>query len=164
MVMWDRPDNLLLALKIGRNKAHIWTYAGSYSELAPRVDLLDRKQKEQKFLEANGELLIYLQNCLKSKKDFQQLYNLCLEQRFTINMVSIFVDLYRICNTYAASSELNKPKFNIQPSVYQDAIKTKYYLSKWGKEFDLNRISSPRHFAPIEFGMFLQTTMQPYAL
>lgn len=151
-----RPDHFLVALIINKpTMKHVRTVVGHYSEHLPQIDLLDSDQKNLIYLELGGDLLVFLQNCLKSRKDFAHFYNLCFEQGITINMNSIFIDLHNLCDHYTALKY--NPKFKVHPQVYRDVVKTRYLLTERSNQFNLNRITTPYHHIPIELGMFLQS-------
>jgi hypothetical protein len=153
------PDHFLVALIIDlRNKVHIRTLVGHYSELLPEINTLDPRNIAQNYMDLGGHRLVFLQNCLRTLKDFKQFYNFCVAEKIIINMESIFFDLYQLCETYTRINEYGKLKYaDVYHRIRWEALKIKCQLSDFERKFDIKRITSPNHYVPIELGQFLKS-------
>ncbi len=153
-----RPDHFLAVIIIDlRNKVHIQTLVGHYSELFSDDYWLDPNQLKKSYLDLGGHRMVFLQNCIKTWKEFKEFYNFCVEQGVTINMSSLFIDLHNLCDHYTAINQYGKTLYSVHPQIRRDAVTTRHNLYQRSREFDLNYITSPYHHVPIELGAFLQS-------
>ncbi|WP_435924446.1 hypothetical protein [Paenibacillus sp. DYY-L-2] len=154
--MIGRPDNLMIALFIDKHqRCHSGTLVGNYSEFRPDVNLLNSRERFQKYDEDSKYICIMLHNCIRTQKDFKEVIGLTNEN-VQINWIIIFDALDHILKHYTAMSSSGLPIIPTMPSIKQDAIKIRHYLRKRKEEFDLISLSALNIPAPMEFGMQLR--------
>lgn len=158
-VIETRPDNLLIALIIDKASfSHVRTLVGHYSEFLPGLDLTDRKQKEQLFQEFNGQVLVFMNNLLKSKADFKKFVDYCLQQKVKISFEDIFNDLDYVLKHYTLLDRYYpfKRQYPVKNSIFQDAVMIRHNVREFLRNPDVQKVSTPGYAAPIQLGTFLK--------
>ncbi|GIO38838.1 hypothetical protein J41TS12_36990 [Paenibacillus antibioticophila] len=139
-VIENRPDNLLIALINDKSSfAHVRTLVGLYSEFLPGLDLTDRQQKGQIYQEFNGQILVFLNNLLKSKADFKKFIDYCLQHKATINFEDIFNDLDYVLNHYTFLDRYNpyRWRYPVKSSIFQDSVMIRHTVREFVRRSDV---------------------------
>lgn len=171
--MWNYPDDLFIGLEFNMtSRSLVRMCVGHYSEVRPDVNLFDRNQREQKYWQIGDVLIVAFQNCIKSRKDFSEFVKLLQDKQLSIDLPSVFIEVYKICSIYTSINEFRRisynahSQFNVHPHVFRRALRVKFDLGERGKEFNVKfkwkRTESCQF--PIEFGGFLQQVRASYGV